>query len=65
MDDFDGKDALVQRINIVVSQLKDLPDETDYIEDAKEDMKKIASYNEDLEIQRLIKEINKTLGFTG
>ena len=65
MDDFYGKDALVQRINIVVSQLKDLPDETDYIEDAKEDMKKIASYNEDLEIQRLINEINKTLGFTG
>jgi hypothetical protein len=57
-DDFDGKEALVQRINIVVSQIKDLPDETDWLDDNPEDMKKIKSYNEDLEIQQLIKDIN-------
>lgn len=57
-DDFDGKEALVQRINIVVSQIKDLPDETDFLDDDPEDMKKIKTYNEDLEIQQLIKDIN-------
>lgn len=63
-EEFDGKDALVQRINIALSQLKDLPDETDWVADNEEDVKKLRTYNEDLEIQRLIKEINNTLGFT-
>jgi len=45
--------------NLEISdKIKDLPDETDWLDDNPEDMKKIKSYNEDLEIQQLIKDIN-------
>lgn len=63
-DYFDGKEALVQRINKVVAQIKDLPDETDWLDDSPEAVEKIKTYNEDLEIQQLIKDINQVLGYT-
>jgi len=46
-----------------MSQIKDLPDETDWIADG-DDAKKIRTYNEDLEIQTLVKDINEALGYT-
>ena len=46
-----------------MSQIRDLPDETDWIADGAEG-KKLKTYNEDLEIQSLIKNINEALGYT-
>ena len=47
-----------------MAQIRDLPDETDWIADGEEASRKLATYNEDLEIQTLIKDINEALGYT-
>ena len=46
-----------------MSQIRDLPDETDWIADGAAG-EKIKTYNEDLEIEALIKDINEALGYT-